>query len=100
MQFIFPLLLVVAFYFLLLRPQQQRVKTHNALVASIVPGDEIVTAGGIVGLVKAVAERDVQLEIAPGVVVTLAKGAIAQRSPSATEATALSEPPESSESSE
>ena len=81
MQFLFPLLLLAAFYFLLLRPQQQRVKTHNALVASVDVGDEIVSAGGIVGIVTAVDDRDVKFEIAPGVVVTLAKGAIAQKAP-------------------
>ena len=83
MQVLFPLVLLGAFYLLLLRPQQQRVKSHNALVSSVDVGDEIVSAGGIVGVVKSVAERDVQFEIAPGVVVTLAKGAIAQKAPSA-----------------
>jgi preprotein translocase subunit YajC len=84
MQILFPLLLLAAFYFLLLRPQQQRVKTHNNLVSSVEVGDEIVSAGGLVGHVTAIGERDVQFEIAPGVVVTLAKGAIAQKAPTAT----------------
>ena len=79
---IFPLVLAVAFYFMLLRPQQQRVKSHNNLVASVAVGDEIVSSGGIVGVVTALGDRDVRLEIAPGVVVTLAKGAIAQKAPS------------------
>jgi preprotein translocase subunit YajC len=83
MAFLFPLLLLGAFYFLLLRPQQQRVRTHNKLVSSVGVGDEIVSAGGIVGRVTAIDERDVQFEIAPGVVVTLAKGAIAQKAPTA-----------------
>jgi preprotein translocase subunit YajC len=78
---IVPLLLAAVFYFMLLRPQQQRVKTHNNLVASVAVGDEIVSAGGIVGVVTALGDRDVQFEIAPGVVVTLAKGAIAQKAP-------------------
>ena len=82
MQLLFPVLLLAAFYFLLLRPQQQRVKAHNALVASVDVGDEVVSAGGIVGVVKAVEERDVRFEIAPGVTVRLAKGAIAQKAPS------------------
>jgi len=81
MAILFPLLLLGAFYFLLLRPQQQRVRTHNNLVSSVEVGDEIVSAGGIVGHVTAIGERDVQFEIAPGVVVTLAKGAIAQKAP-------------------
>lgn len=81
MAIVFTLFVFVAFYFMIIRPQQQRVRTHNALVASVAVGDEIVSAGGIVGVVKAVAERDVQFEIAPGVVVTLAKGAIANKAP-------------------
>ncbi len=97
MQFLFPLVLIGAFYFLLLRPQQQRVKSHNALVAAVDVGDEIVTAGGIVGVIRRVDERDIQLEIAPGVVITLAKGAIAQKAPTAVESTDSSEPTESSE---
>jgi preprotein translocase subunit YajC len=91
MAIIFPLLLLGAFYFLLLRPQQQRVKTHNALVSSVEVGDEIVSAGGIVGRVTSIGERDVQFEVAPGVVVTLAKGAIAQKAPTATPAAEESE---------
>ncbi|HUR78726.1 MAG TPA: preprotein translocase subunit YajC [Acidimicrobiales bacterium] len=81
MQVLFPLVLLGAFYFLLIRPQQQRVKKHTALIATVDVGDEIVSAGGIVGVVKVVEERDVHFEIAPGVVVRLAKGAIAQKAP-------------------
>ncbi|HVT75597.1 MAG TPA: preprotein translocase subunit YajC [Acidimicrobiales bacterium] len=91
---IFPLLLLAAFYFLLLRPQQSRVKSHNNLVSSVAIGDEIVSAGGIVGHVTAIGDRDVQFEIAPGVVVTLAKGAIAQRAPSNAAAPEAGEPTE------
>jgi preprotein translocase subunit YajC len=83
MQLLFPLLLLAAFYFLMIRPQQQRVRGHNDLVSSVTVGDEIVSAGGIVGVVTEVGDRDVQFEIAPGVVVTLAKGAIAQKAPTA-----------------
>jgi preprotein translocase subunit YajC len=81
------LLLVMggAFYALIMRPQQQRVRKHNDLVSSVAVGDEIVSAGGIVGKVTRVDERDVDFEIAPGVVVKLAKGAIAQKAPAATE---------------
>jgi len=91
MALIFPLLLLGAFYFLLVRPQQQRVRTHNALVSSVEVGDEIVSAGGIVGHVMSIGERDVQFEIAPGVVVTLAKGAIAQKAPTAADTTETAE---------
>lgn len=81
MAIVFPLVLLAAFYFLVLRPQQARVRTHNELVASVQVGDEIVSAGGIVGIVRGVSERDIEFEIAPAVVVKLAKGAIAQKAP-------------------
>ena len=84
MAFVFLLPMAALFYFMILRPQQQRVRLHNNLVASVEVGDEIVSAGGIVGNVMAVHERDVDFEIAPGIVVKLAKGAIAQKAPAAT----------------
>lgn len=87
MQIIFLLLLPAAFYFLLMRPQQQRVKNHQALVKSVAIGEEIITAGGIIGLILAIEERDVRLEVAPGVVLRVAKGAIAQKAPNAAEIT-------------
>ncbi len=80
-QLVFPLILIAAFYFLLLRPQQARVRNHNNLVASVQVGDEVVTAGGVVGNVTAVNERDLLVEVAPGVVLRIVKGAIAQKAP-------------------
>lgn len=84
MAIVFTLFVFVAFYFMIIRPQQQRMKAHNAVIASVAAGDEVVSSGGIVGVVKSVGDRDVRFEIAPGVVVTLAKGAIAQKAPSET----------------
>ena len=91
MALIFPLLLLGAFYFLLVRPQQQRVRSHKTLVSSVEVGDEVVSAGGIVGRVTAIGDRDVQFEIASGVVVTLAKGAIAQKAPTDADTTEAAE---------
>jgi preprotein translocase subunit YajC len=85
---IFSALLIAGMYFMIIRPQQQRVRKHGALVTSIAVGDEIVSAGGIVGVIKRIDERDVQFEIAPAVVVTLAKGAIAQKAPDVSEPSA------------
>lgn len=65
------------FYFLLIRPQQRRMKEHQALLAAIVKGDEVVTAGGIVGKVtKVEAGENVVVEIAKGVEVTVVKATI------------------------
>jgi preprotein translocase subunit YajC len=81
MAIIFPLVLVAAFYFMILRPQQARVRNHNSLVSSLQVGDEVVTAGGIVGNVVAINERDLLVEVAPKVQLKIVKGAIAQKAP-------------------
>ena len=65
-----PLVLIfVVFYFLMIRPQQKRVKDHKAMIDALRRGDRIVTNGGLVGLVTSVKpeEREVQVEIADGV---------------------------------
>lgn len=60
------LLMFVIFYFLLFRPQQQRMKEHKARLAAIRRGDMVVTAGGIIGKVtKLTNDTEVEVEIAP-----------------------------------
>jgi preprotein translocase subunit YajC len=70
-----PLILIfVVFYFLLIRPQQKKMKAHRALVASVRRGDRVVTQGGILGTVtKVLGENEVQVEIAEGVRVRVIK---------------------------
>jgi preprotein translocase subunit YajC len=82
-------LLVMAgfFYVFLVRPQQKRVKQHTNLVGSLTVGDEVVTAGGIVGIVNRINDRDVLLEVAPNVELRVVKGAIAQKKPEEAEKT-------------
>ena len=74
-----PLFLIIGImYFLVLRPQQQRVKAHQALVAAVKRGDVVVTGGGIVGKVIKVLENDeVLVEIAENVRVRVVKSTIA-----------------------
>jgi preprotein translocase subunit YajC len=66
-----PLLMMVVFiaifYFLLIRPQQRKAKEHQAMVAKLAQGDEVVTAGGLLGRVLDVGDTFVTLEIADGV---------------------------------
>lgn len=64
-----PLVLVfVILYFFLIRPQQKRLKDHQAMIAAVRRGDTVVTAGGIVGKVTKVQDDgEVQIEIADGV---------------------------------
>jgi preprotein translocase subunit YajC len=72
-------LLVFAFYFLLIRPQQKRTRQHQTVIQSVVVGDEIITIGGIFGTVRAVDDRTVDLQVADGTVLKLAKQAIANK---------------------
>jgi preprotein translocase subunit YajC len=73
-----PLVLIfVIFYFLLIRPQQKRVKEHKNMVDNLRRGDRVVTGGGIVGEVKKVKEGDeVEVEIAKDVVVKVYRSTI------------------------
>lgn len=66
-QLLFPLIFLGLMWFLLVRPQQQRVRRQRELVASLAVGDEVVTAGGIVGRIVGLDEQEVRLEVAPGV---------------------------------
>jgi preprotein translocase subunit YajC len=73
-----PLILIfVVFYFLLIRPQQKKMKQHRELVANVRRGDRVVTGGGIIGQVtKVVSDGEVMLEIADGVRVRVVKQTI------------------------
>lgn len=78
-QFI-PLILIFAImYFLLIRPQQKKVKEHAAMVEALRRGDQIVTQGGLIGKVSKVKEdNEVEVELAEGVKVRVVKSTIAQ----------------------
>ena len=58
------ILLVIVFYFILIRPQQQRAKQQVKLIASLKSGDKVVTSGGIIGVVTSVKDRTVSLRSA------------------------------------
>jgi len=63
-----PLVLIfVVFYFLLIRPQAKRAKEHKAMVAALAVGDEVVTAGGILGKVTETGDQFLTVELAEGV---------------------------------
>jgi preprotein translocase subunit YajC len=73
------LLMFVIFYFLLFRPQQQRMKQHREMVANLRRGDTVVTAGGIIGKVtKVVDDREIEVEIAGNTRVRIVKGTVAE----------------------
>ncbi len=73
-----PLFLVfIAFYFLMIRPQQKRMKALQDAVNAVKKGDEVTTAGGIIGKVTKVDDRVAEVEIAQGVRVRVVKATIA-----------------------
>ena len=69
-------LFIAIFYFLLIRPQQKRAKEQKSLLDSISIGDEVVTAGGIVGRITKLKDNFVKLAIAEGVELTLQKSSV------------------------
>lgn len=69
-------LILLIFYFLLIRPQQKRVKEHVSLVDQLKVGDAVVTNSGIHGVIARVDETTLSLEIAPNVVIELEKMAV------------------------
>ena len=74
-----PLILIFAImYFLLIRPQQKKVKEHQAMVAALRRGDQVVTQGGLIGkVVKVKDDGEVEVEIADGVKVRVVQSTIA-----------------------
>lgn len=75
--FFLPMIIIfVAFYFLMIRPQQKRQKAHTQMVGALAVGDEVLTAGGILGVVSGVSEHYVSLKIADEVEVKIQKQTI------------------------
>lgn len=74
-----PLVLVfVVFYFLMIRPQQKRVRMLQTAVSAVKKNDNVVTAGGIVGKVTRVEDSHVEVEIAPNVRIRVVKATLAE----------------------
>ena len=76
---ILPLVLIfVVFYFLLIRPQQKKLKSHKEMITNLKKGDKIVTQGGIMGTIHYVNEDGtISLEVADNLTVKVAKGMVA-----------------------
>ena len=70
------LLIFVIFYLLMIRPQQRRVKEHQAAIGAIKKGDEVITGGGIRGKVTKVTDDEAEVEIASGVKIRVIKSTI------------------------
>jgi len=86
--------LVVLFgvmWFLMIRPQQKRAKEHREMVAALSKGNEVVTAGGILGRITELDENFVSVEVASGVVMRVQRHQIASLMPKGTSKDALKE---------
>jgi preprotein translocase subunit YajC len=70
--------IALAFFLLIVLPQRRRATAHRALLAGLQVGDEVITIGGILGTIRDLDDEKIQLEVADGVVVTVARNAIAQ----------------------
>jgi preprotein translocase subunit YajC len=79
MSFLPLVLLFVVFYFLLIRPQQKKAKTHKNLLDNLKKGDEVVTAGGMYGKITGITDNTITIEIAEKVRIKIAKGSIADK---------------------
>ena len=69
-------LMFVLLYFLMIRPQMKRSKEHKQMVEALQKGDEVLTAGGVVGRITVMGDAYVSLEIAPGIEVSVQRSAV------------------------
>ncbi len=84
MQFAPLMILVVVFYFLLIRPQMKRTKEHRQMLDKVAKGDEVVASGGLAGRVTGIGEAYLTVEIADGVNVKIQKQAVTSVLPKGT----------------
>ena len=75
--YLFILVILAVIWFFLIRPRQRQMRAQQQQMSSLQVGDEIVTAGGLYGTVKAVEDDELRLEVAPDVVLRVAKRAVA-----------------------
>jgi preprotein translocase subunit YajC len=76
---IIPTMLIIGImYFLMIRPQQKRLKEHRDMIAAIRRGDSVVTGGGILGKVTKVEDQELQIEIAEGVRIKVLRGTVSE----------------------
>lgn len=75
-QFLPFILIIGVFYFLLIRPQQKRMKAHQQMIADLKKGDTVVTSGGLIGKIKSVQDDEVRVELAPNMDVRVVRSTI------------------------
>ncbi len=81
---LFPILLLVVFYFLLIRPQAKRANEHKQMIEALKKGDEIVTSGGLLGRIAEVGENFLLVEVSDNLKVRVQKQLVAALMPKGT----------------
>ncbi|WP_225763563.1 preprotein translocase subunit YajC [Stenotrophomonas sp. Marseille-Q4652] len=81
---LFPVILIAIMYFMMIRPQMKRQKEHKAMLEKIARGDEVLTSGGIAGVVTEIGDNFVTIEVADNVRIRVQKGAIGNVLPKGT----------------
>ena len=84
MTFLPMIAIFVVFYFLLIRPQQKKAKEARAMLAALQKGDEVVTAGGLLGRISKLTDQYATLEVAPNTEITVQRQAVSQLLPKGT----------------
>jgi preprotein translocase subunit YajC len=82
-QLLIPLVLVVLFWLVLMRPARNQQRSMQALQRELAVGDEVVLSAGIFGTIRSLDDGKVSLEVAPGTVLTVARQAVVRRAPGA-----------------
>ena len=72
----FPVILLLIMYFLMIRPQMKRAKEHRGMLEKLAVGDEVITSGGIAGVVRNIGDSFLTVEIANGVEIRVQKGSV------------------------
>ena len=83
-QIIFFAVIAAVFYFLIIRPQQKRMKDQQSMISRLASGDEVVTSGGMLGRITEVGDSFITLEIADGVRIKVQKAQVTQLVPKGT----------------
>ena len=84
MAFLPMIAIFVVFYFLLIRPQQKKAKEARAMLSALQKGDEVVTAGGLLGRISKLTDQYATIEVAPNTEITVQRQAVAQLLPKGT----------------
>jgi preprotein translocase subunit YajC len=84
MAFLPMIAIFVVFYFLLIRPQQKKAKEAKAMLEALSKGDEVVTAGGVLGRIAKIGDQYLTIEIAANTEITVQRGAVSQLLPKGT----------------